>query len=112
MVAGIDKVPRDFFWLAAMWALGEASAKLPHPEAAALLYETLEPYAGCIVQVGYAGCLGPVARLLGLLAAARGDHEAAVAHLEAALAMTRSAGLRLFEAQARAELEELATPSV
>jgi hypothetical protein len=52
-----------------------------------------------------------VARLLGLLAAARGDHEAAVAHLEAALAMTRSAGLRLFEAQARAELEELATPS-
>jgi tetratricopeptide (TPR) repeat protein len=111
MVADLDKVPRDFFWLAAMWALGEASAKLAHPEASALLYDTLEPYAGCIVQVGYAGCLGPISRVLGLLAAARGDHAAAVAHLEYALAMTEATGLRLFEAQARSELEQLATPS-
>jgi hypothetical protein len=72
---------------------------------------TLEPYAGCIVQVGYAGCLGPVARLLGLLAAARGDREAAATHLEAAVAISQATGLRLFETQARAELEELATPS-
>jgi len=111
MVAELDKVPRDFFWLTTMWALGEASAKLGHPEASGVLYETLAPYAGCIVQVGYAGCLGPVSRVLGLLAAARGDHESAVAHLEYALAMTQATGLRLFEEQARAELEELATPS-
>jgi len=111
MVADLDKVPRDFFWLAAMWALGEASAKLAHPEASAVLYDTLEPYAGCIVQVGYAGCLGPVSRVLGLLAAARGDRETAVAHLEYALAMTAASGLRLFEEQARAELNELATAS-
>src|SRR4029078_2050242 len=87
MVADLDKVPRDFFWLAAMWALGEASAKLARPEAGAVLSDPLEPYAGCIVQVGYAGCLGPVARVLGLLAAARGDRDTAVAHLETALAM-------------------------
>ena len=110
-VAELDRVPRDFFWLTTMTALGEASAKLAHPEASAVLYDTLAPYARCIVQVGYAGCLGPVSRVLGLLAAARGDHESAVAHLEYALAMTQATGLRLFEEQARAELEELATPS-
>jgi DNA-binding SARP family transcriptional activator len=111
MVAELDEVPRGFFWLTTMTVLAETSAKLAHAESSAVLYETLEPYAGCIVQVGYAGCLGPVARLLGLLAAARGDRETAVAHLEAALAISRATGLRLFETQARAELEELATPS-
>ena len=110
-VAELNRVPRDFFWLTTMTALGEASAKLPHPEASVVLYDTLAPYAGCIVQVGYAGCLGPVSRVLGLLAAARGDHESAVAQLEYALAMTAATGLHLFEEQARAELEELATPS-
>jgi tetratricopeptide (TPR) repeat protein len=109
MVAELDQVPRGFFWLTTMTVLAETSAKLAHAESAAVLYETLEPYAGCIVQVGYAGCLGPVARLLGLLAAARGDRETAVAHLEAALAISQATGLRLFETQARAELDELAT---
>jgi tetratricopeptide (TPR) repeat protein len=110
MVSGLDAVPRNFFWLTTMAALAESSAKLGHAESAALLYDTLEPYAGCIVHVGYAGCLGPVARLLGLLAAARGDREAAATHLEAAVAISQATGLRLFETQARAELEELATP--
>jgi hypothetical protein len=110
MVAALDEVPRNFFWLTTMTALAEASAKLGHAESAAVLYETLEPYARCIVQVGYAGCLGPVARVLGLLAAARGGREAAVSHLEAALAISQATGLRLFETQARAALEELATP--
>jgi hypothetical protein len=111
MVADLDTVPRGFFWLTTMTVLAEASAKLADAESAEVLYEELQPYASCIVQVGYAGCLGPVARLLGLLAAARGDREAAVAHLEAALAISQATGLRLFETQARAELDELATPS-
>jgi hypothetical protein len=106
-VAGLDAVPRDFFWLATVALLAEASAKLPHPQSAAVLYEQLEPYAGCMVQVGYAGSIGPVARLLGLLAAATGDREAAQLQLEAALAQAASAGLRLFETQARTELDEL-----
>jgi hypothetical protein len=106
-VAGLDAVPRDFFWLATVALLAEASAKLPHPQSAAVLYEQLEPYAGCMVQVGYAGSIGPVARLLGLLAAATGDREAAQLQLEAALAQAESAGLRLFETQARTELDEL-----
>jgi predicted ATPase/DNA-binding SARP family transcriptional activator len=111
MVAELDAVQRDFFWLTAVAVLAEASAKLPHPETAGVLYETLAPYGDCLVQVGYAGCLGPVARLLGLLAGARGDREAAVRHLEDALALSDAAGLRLFETQARMELDQLATPS-
>jgi hypothetical protein len=112
MVAALDTaVPRDFFWLTAIAVLAEASAKLRHPETAAVLYERLAPYRDCLVQVGHAGSLGPVARLLGLLAAARGDRKAAAGHLEDALATTETTGLRLFETQARAELDELATPS-
>jgi tetratricopeptide (TPR) repeat protein len=111
IVSELDSLPRDFFWLTTVGLLAEASAKLGHSESAAVLYDTLAPYSGCMVQVGYAGSLGPVSRLLGLLAAARGDREAAVSHLETALAMMEAAGLRLFEAQARDELAQLATRS-
>ncbi len=110
-VARLDELPQDFFWLATIGLLAEASAKLPHPESAAVLHERLEPYGSCMVQVGYAGSVGPVARLLGLLAAARGDRDAAVQHLEQALSFAEGAGLRLYEAQVRTELDELLTAS-
>ncbi len=110
-VAALDELPQDFFWLTTIGLLAEASGKLPHPESAAVLYEQLEPYASCMVQVGYAGSVGPVARLLGLLASARGEREVAVRHLEEALSFAEGAGLRLFEAHARAELDELLTAS-
>ncbi|HMJ94543.1 MAG TPA: AAA family ATPase [Thermoleophilaceae bacterium] len=110
-VAGLDELPQDFFWLATIGLLAEAAGKLPHPESAAVLYEKLEPYASCVVQVGYAGSIGPVARLLGLLAAARGERDTAVRHLEHALRFAEGAGLRLFETQARVELDELLTAS-
>jgi tetratricopeptide (TPR) repeat protein len=111
MVARLDAVPRDFFWLSAMAVLSEASGKLRHRASAEVLYETLAPYADRVVLVGYAGGFGPVARMLGLLAEARGDRDAAVAHLEAAVAQAESGGLGLFETQAREELEELLTRS-
>ena len=72
-----------------------------------MLYDILAPYAGCMVQVGYAGSLGPVERLLGLLAAARGERDTAARHLTDALAYTEERGLRLFEAQVREKLEAL-----
>ena len=72
-----------------------------------MLNEQLEPYASCMIQVGYAGSIGPVTRLLGLLTAVRGERDVAVRHLEAALSFAEGAGLRLFETQVRAELDEL-----
>ena len=108
-VAGLDALPQNFFWLATVALLAEASGKLPHAGSASVLYDTLAPYAGCTVPVGYAGSFGPVERLLGLLAAARGDRDAAVRHLEDAVTYTEERGLRLFEARARAELEALPT---
>jgi tetratricopeptide (TPR) repeat protein len=111
-IAGsLEAIQRDFFWLTAMAVLAEASAKVGHPGSAAALYEALSPYSSCIVMAGYAGTLGPVSRLLGLLAAARGERDVAVGHLEDALSLAEATGLRLFETQARAELEELLTPS-
>ena len=108
---GLGDIPEDFFWLAAVILLADASAQLGHRESADVLYETLAPYAGTMVQLGYAGSLGPVSRRLGLLAAVRGDRDEAVAHLESTLAAMEAAGLRLFETQAREDLEQLATPS-
>ena len=109
MVAELDRVPTDFFWLTTVAVLAEASGKMRHAQSAEVLYEALAPYEDCVVQVGYAGSFGPVSRLLGLLAAARGDLDSAVTHLESARAMAEATGLRLWETQARSELEELAT---
>jgi len=111
MVSELDRVPPDFFWLTTLAVLAEASARMGHAQSAEVLYEALAPYEDCMVQVGYAGSFGPVSRLLGLLAAARGDLDSAVSHLESARSMAEAAGLRLFETQARDELEQLATAS-
>ncbi|WP_028063109.1 ATP-binding protein [Solirubrobacter soli] len=101
-----DAIPRDFFWLTAMTLLSEASAALAAPER---LYEALLPYESRWMQVGYAAGDGPVARSLGLLAAARGETERAREHLARALAL--SAGAPAFEARARADLSRLGEPA-
>ena len=106
-VGELDALPKDFFWLATVALLAEASAKLPHIESAGVFYDTLAPYAGCMAQVGYAGTVAPVELLLGQLAAARGERDAAVRHLNKAIAYTEERGLRLFEAQGREELAAL-----
>ena len=72
--------------------------------AAARLYGELAPFESRWVQVGYAASDGPVARSLGLLAAARGDLPRAAAHFEQALGLCTAAGAAAFEARARADL--------
>jgi tetratricopeptide (TPR) repeat protein len=110
-VARLHEIPQNFFWLTAIAVAAEASGKLGHRESADVFCELLEPYSACFVMVGYAGCLGPVSRMLGLLAAARGDRDAAVTHLEDALARSEAAGRGHVPTQARGDLEELLTPS-
>jgi DNA-binding SARP family transcriptional activator len=104
LLDGLGSIPRDFFWLAAMTLLAEAAAALRTGDAAERLYGELAPFATRWVQVGYAASDGPVARSLGLLAAARGDAGRAAAHLEHALTLCTLAGAVAFEARARADL--------
>ena len=103
-VAGVPGIPRDFFWLTAMTLLSEATAALGAAGPAERLYDALAPFASRWVQIGYAAGDGPVARSLGLLAAARGDVGGAIAQLEYALTLCRTAGAPAFEARAQADL--------
>lgn len=80
-----------------------------------IMYSRLLPYAGTNIVVG--GCAsfwGPVDLFLGLLAAARGDRNAAERHLEAARAMAEHLGASGYAALAARTLTTLAgtTPPV
>ncbi len=101
LVDGLPAIPRDFFWLTAMWLLSVGSAALSAAGPAEELYEALAPFASRWVQIGYAAGDGPVARSLGMLAAARGDAEQAVVHLEDVLTVCSTAGAPAFEVRAR-----------
>ena len=91
-----------------MTLLAEASAALRAAGRASALYAALAPFASRWVQIGYAASDGPVARSLGLLAAARGDAPRAAAHFEHALALCtrRRPGVR----GPRARRPELSQP--
>jgi hypothetical protein len=104
LTGDLGAIPRDFFWLVAMTMLAEACGELRAAAPAERLYTELAPYESRFVQIGYAGSDGPVARSLGLLAAARGDTPGAVAHLERALALCERAGAPAFAIRARADL--------
>jgi tetratricopeptide (TPR) repeat protein len=93
---GFASLTRDWLWLSAIGHLSDCCADLaflnaPVPEAAALLYELLEPYAErCIVLAHGVLCTGAAARQLGGLAAARGRYDQAIGHFEAATASNRA----------------------
>jgi hypothetical protein len=94
-----------------MWLLAEAAAELRAVDAAGPLYRALAPYADRWAQVGQGGNAGPVARVLGLLAALRGEEETAIVHLDDAVRRSAEAGAAAFEAQARADRAELVAPT-
>jgi hypothetical protein len=90
-----------------MTMLAEASGALRDATAAERLYDELAPYASRWMQLGYAASDGPVARSLGILAAACGDTAGAAEHFEHALELCTAAGTAAFEARARADLAAL-----
>ena len=88
-------VPRDGLWVTCLAYLAEVCAALDDAAHADALYEHLLPYAGHNVVAGTTvACYGAADRYLGLLAATRGDTNAAAAHLDAAMALDRSTGAR------------------
>jgi DNA-binding SARP family transcriptional activator len=94
-VGGLADLPRDANWLIAVTLLAEVCARLGDAERAEELYASLLPYAGRNVVVGRATtCNGSASRLLGMLAAARGDTAQAERHFRDALAMNAAMGAR------------------
>ncbi|MGD0075343.1 MAG: hypothetical protein ABSD31_13540 [Candidatus Binataceae bacterium] len=90
----------DQMFLASGALLGELCVELHDLERAAKLYSLLSPYSSRFAMMGQALVLGPVSLYLGILAAALSSREAARQHLEEALRMSRSAGLRPWAAHA------------
>jgi tetratricopeptide (TPR) repeat protein len=91
--ADLDKLDFDSIWTAAMLALTEVARITDDHEAAAPLYERLEPFAHtlCVVSLNLSE-MGPVSRAVGVLATLVGDFDAAERHFEDALAVGRRIG--------------------
>lgn len=88
MLAGLPVSSR---WLAVVALAGELAARLGDRSTAAECYRRVLPYAGHYLNstTGWYGC---VARILGVIATALGDHEAADRHLGAAVSMEQRIG--------------------
>lgn len=80
-----EDVPRDFGWMPSLVGIAEACGLLGDARRATRLYDLLLPYAKLNVALAHS-FWGPVSRSLGVLALARGDVAAAIAHFEDALA--------------------------
>ncbi len=79
--ADFGTLPRDNAWLVGLALIAEACATVGHAEHAETIAAMLAPFAGRHIVLPIAAYAGPVNRYLGLLAAARTDHEAALALL-------------------------------
>jgi DNA-binding SARP family transcriptional activator len=104
---GFADVPDGLLWLPSMAWLGEAAAAIRDPATSATLLVQLEPYAGRLVQVGFAGCWGALDHVLGLLADATGHRQVAEHHLRAALRDHSALEAPLLVARTRRALSEL-----
>ena len=96
-------VQRDLLWNITMTYLAEGAAFLRDTRRCEQIYEMLLPQAAQNVMVSFAACNGPVARYLGLLAAALGRFDDAERHFEDALAMDRHLGARALGARAQGD---------
>jgi tetratricopeptide (TPR) repeat protein len=86
----------DAFLLASGALLADSCIKLGDFRRAETLYSLLLPYGSHIIVMGHSMSLGPVSFYLGVLALFLERFEAAREHLEEALVICRSNGLRLW----------------
>ena len=104
---GVDALPRSSTWLAGIAALIEAAAIEGDAPVARQAYDLLAPFADLPVMPSLAViCLGSAHRYLGLAALATDDPDAAVRHLEQAVAANRRLGNRPLTTIATADLGE------
>ena len=92
-------LPHDVRWLPTVLFAGEVAVGLGDLVTAAWCYRMAEPYAA-FYMYSATGCEGATRRVLGELASALGDHEAADRHLGTAVAMEERIGALPFRALA------------
>jgi DNA-binding winged helix-turn-helix (wHTH) protein len=101
-------IPRDTTWLGCMAMLSVVCSKLRDERQAAILYESLSPFAERHAVAGAtAFSLGSVHRFLGLLSVASHDARSAEMHFEAAIASNTKLGAPLFVAYTQHEYATL-----
>jgi tetratricopeptide (TPR) repeat protein len=106
------EIPPDGNWVAAIAMLAHPCARLGDAARARVLQRLLEPFADRTIQVGMATAnLGSVRRELGVLAAAAGRRDEAVAHYERAIEVNRKLGARAYLAHSQLELAALLGPA-
>jgi DNA-binding SARP family transcriptional activator len=105
---GFSAVPRDGNWLIAITLMAEVCGALGDAERAEQLYRLLAPYSGRNVLVGRnATCNGSASRLLGSLAAARGEYDLAERHYDEAQRMHVDMGARPWHARTQVSYAEM-----
>jgi eukaryotic-like serine/threonine-protein kinase len=101
-------IPRDTTWLGCMAMLSVVCSKLRDGQQAAILYDSLTPFADRHAVAGaIAFSLGSMHRFLGLLSVARRDPHSAGLHFEGAIASNTNFGAPLFVAYAQHEYAAL-----
>jgi class 3 adenylate cyclase/tetratricopeptide (TPR) repeat protein len=92
---GLDRLPKEMFWLSVMLFLAKTCRYLDARPEAAKVYELLAPYEGRrLVVPPNVACVGTVGLALGLLAGVLRRWDDAVAHLERGLAEISAFGDR------------------
>jgi DNA-binding SARP family transcriptional activator len=105
--ARLQPLPRDETWLLAMSFLAEVAAGLGDAAAAVVLYDQLRPFEDLVAMSPPDGCLGAVARPLGLLAHVLGRTSDAVDHLRRGIEMDDRTGAAPFAAHGRRALAQV-----
>ena len=101
-------VPRDRRWGYIVLTAGEIAAWMGEPEIVRRSYEQMLPYADRYLNSTVA-CYGAIARPLGVMASALGQHDDAVRLLKQAVRMEERVGAPGFTAQAQLELARVLT---
>jgi len=96
-------LPRDTNFFAALFMAGMIAYRLGDADRAAVLYALYQPYDGQVLRMSRAGggCMWPISHHLGLLAAAMGRWDDALAHLDAAIELAERMGALPFLATTR-----------
>ena len=103
-----NDLPRDQQWAISLALLAETAAFLGDAPRAERLYQLLLPLDGLVIVGGRAAVSqGPIARVLGAVAAATGRTREAVRHIGEALEMSDRMGDRPMSARTRLQLAEL-----